>query len=61
MKSVWHSNNLDEIIQYLKEKNIINKEPPFCLNAKRYLYGKNEPVVGMFTRGAVLSAMQQYQ
>jgi hypothetical protein len=35
MDSILHSNDLETIIEYLKNKNIINKEAPFCLKCEK--------------------------
>jgi tRNA(Ile2) C34 agmatinyltransferase TiaS len=40
MDSILHLNDLETIIEYLKNKNIINKEAPFCLKCEKPLKWK---------------------
>jgi hypothetical protein len=40
MDSIIHSNDLETIIEYLKNKNIINEEAPFCLKCEKPLKWK---------------------
>ena len=42
MDSILHSNDLETIIEYLKNKNIINKEAPFCLKCEKPLKWKKK-------------------
>ena len=46
MDSIIHSNDLDEIIKFLKEKNIISIEPPFCLKCEKPLKWKKRGGTG---------------
>ena len=50
MDSIIHCNNIDEIIAFLKDKNIINREAPFCMNCNEmFKWRKRNNTKDVFT------------
>ena len=50
MDSIIHSTNLENIIEYLKEKSIINKEAPYCIKCeKKYQWRKRNSTADVNT------------